>query len=135
MMCSRSFGSPVTDLPELVEVVSQFATRVARKARQQQRRAGAVHVFITTSPFRRNDRQHSAERHLPLVRPSADTRVIVARPCARCAAAVPAGLQLRQGRRDAGGPAAAGQMQARTGPVRPDRADTPDAAAPGAVAA
>jgi DNA polymerase V len=38
MMCSRSFGSPVTELPGLVEVVSQFASRVAEKARQQQPR-------------------------------------------------------------------------------------------------
>jgi DNA polymerase V len=29
MMCSRSFGSPVTELAGLIEVVSQFATRVA----------------------------------------------------------------------------------------------------------
>jgi DNA polymerase V len=39
--------------------------------------AGAVHVFITTSPFRKNDRQHSPSVTVPLVRPSADTRVIV----------------------------------------------------------
>jgi DNA polymerase V len=78
MMCSRSFGSPVTDLPGLVEVVSQFASRVAEKARQQAAAAGAVHVFITTSAFRQNDRQHSPSLTVPLVRPSADTRVIVA---------------------------------------------------------
>jgi len=77
MMCSRSFGSPVTELPELVEVVSQFASRVAEKARQQEAAAGAVHVFVTTSPFRKNDRQHSPSLTVPLVRPSADTRVIV----------------------------------------------------------
>ena len=78
MMCSRSFGSPVTELAGLVEVASQFATRVAEKARQQQAAAGAVHVFFSTSPFRNNDRQHSPSATVPLVRPSADTRVIVA---------------------------------------------------------
>jgi DNA polymerase V len=77
MMCSRSFGSPVTELPELIEVVSQFASRVAEKARQQAAAAGAVHVFVTTSPFRKNDRQHSPSLTVPLVRPSADTRVIL----------------------------------------------------------
>jgi DNA polymerase V len=77
MMCSRSFGSPVTELAGLVEVVSQFATRVAEKARQQQAAASAVHVFVTTSPFRKNDRQHSPSATIPLVRPSADTRVII----------------------------------------------------------
>jgi DNA polymerase V len=77
MMCSRSFGLPVTELPGLVELVSQFASRVAEKARQQEAAAGAVHVFISTSPFRRNDRQHCPSVTVPLVRPSADTRTII----------------------------------------------------------
>ncbi len=78
IMCSRSFGSAVTELPALVEVVSQFATRVCEKARQQAAVAGSVHVFITTSPYRQNDRQHSPSATVPLVRPSADTRVVIA---------------------------------------------------------
>ena len=77
IMCSRSFGTPVTELAGLVEVVSQFATRVAEKARQQAAAARAVHVFIATSPFRQNDRQHSPSVTVPLVRPTADTRVII----------------------------------------------------------
>jgi DNA polymerase V len=77
IMCSRSFGEPVTALPDLLEVASQFASRVAEKLRQQQGAAGAVHVFITTSPFRRHDRQHSPSLTTRLVRPSADTRVLV----------------------------------------------------------
>lgn len=77
MMCSRSFGAPVTELPGLIELVSQFASRVAEKARQQGAAAGAVQVFFTTSPFRTNDRQHSPSVTVPLARPSADTRVIV----------------------------------------------------------
>jgi DNA polymerase V len=77
VMCSRSFGSPVTDLADLVEVVSQFASRVAEKARHQQSVSGSVHVFITTSPFRRSDRQHSASMTVPLIRPTADTRVLI----------------------------------------------------------
>ena len=77
IMCSRSFGAPVTELSGLVEVVSQFASRVAEKVRHQQSVAGAVHVFITTSPFRRNDRQHSPSVTMPLVRPTADTRLLI----------------------------------------------------------
>ena len=78
IMCSRSFGAPITDLSSLVEVVSQFASRVAEKLRHQQSVAGAVHVFITTSPFRRHDRQHSPSVTMPLVRPTADTRQLIA---------------------------------------------------------
>jgi DNA polymerase V len=77
IMCSRSFGAPVTELPSLVEVVSQFASRVAEKLRHQESVAGAVHVFIATSPFRKNDRQHSPSVTMPLVRPTADTRVLI----------------------------------------------------------
>ena len=36
-----------------------------------------MHVFIATSAFRKNDSQHSPGVTLPLVRPSADTRVII----------------------------------------------------------
>jgi len=69
--------TPVTDGPGLIEVVSQFASKVAEKARKQQACAGAVHVFITTSQFRKNDKQHSPGVTVPLGRPSADMRVII----------------------------------------------------------
>lgn len=77
IMCSRSFGAPVTDLPTLIEVVSQFATQVARKLREQRSRAGSVQVFITTSPYRRQDRQHAPSATLPLSPPSSDTRELI----------------------------------------------------------
>ena len=77
IMCSRSFGEPVTELPALVEVVSQFASRVAEKLRAQQSNAGAVHVFITTSAFRKDDAQHSPSVTVPLIRPSSDTRLLI----------------------------------------------------------
>ncbi|HUG21571.1 DUF4113 domain-containing protein, partial [Piscinibacter sp.] len=34
--------------------------------------------FITTSPFRKHDRQHSPSVTAPLVRPTADTRLLIA---------------------------------------------------------
>ena len=77
IMCSRSFGAPAADLAGLMEVVSQFASRVAEKVRRQQSVAGSVHVFITTSPFRKSDRQHSASMTVPLIRPTADTRLLI----------------------------------------------------------
>lgn len=78
ILCSRSFGAAVTELPALTEIVSQFASRVAEKARHQRSVADAVQVFIRTSPFRKNDRQHSPSATLPLTRPTADTRVLIA---------------------------------------------------------
>ncbi|MBW8833516.1 MAG: Y-family DNA polymerase, partial [Burkholderiales bacterium] len=40
IMCSRSFGSAVTDVPSLTEAVSRFASRAAEKLRQQHSVAG-----------------------------------------------------------------------------------------------
>ena len=77
IMCSRSFGNPVTELPDLIEVTSGFASRVAQRLREQHSVANAVHVFITTSPYRKHDRQHSPTATLPLPRATADTRVLV----------------------------------------------------------
>jgi DNA polymerase V len=78
VLCSRSFATPVTQRQALVDVVSQFASRVAEKTRAQQSVAGAVHVFISTSPFRLHDRQYSPSATLPLMRPTADTRTLIA---------------------------------------------------------
>jgi DNA polymerase V len=78
IMCSRSFGEPVTDLASLTEVISLFVARVAEKLRGQYSDAAAVHVFIKTSPFRARDRQHSPSATLPLVRPTSDTRALIA---------------------------------------------------------
>ncbi len=77
IMCSRSFGAPVTELPDLIEVVSQFTSQVARRLRDQDSVAGAVHVFMSTSPYRKGDRQHAPSTTLPLPQPSADTRVLI----------------------------------------------------------
>lgn len=77
IMCSRSFGEPIQDLPTLIEVVSQFTTQVARKLREQSGLAGSVHVFLATSPYRRHDRQHAPSATFPLARPASDTRVLI----------------------------------------------------------
>ncbi|WP_088281035.1 Y-family DNA polymerase [Ideonella sp. A 288] len=77
IMCSRSFGAPATDLESLTDLVSQFTARVAEKLRHQHATAGAVHVFIGTSPFRQNDRQHSPGVTQPMRRPTDDTRALI----------------------------------------------------------
>jgi DNA polymerase V len=77
-MCSRSFGEPVTSLDSLIESVSGFASRVAHKLRSQRSVAGAVQVFLSTSPFRQQDRQHSPSATLRLKPPTADTRLLAA---------------------------------------------------------
>jgi DNA polymerase V len=51
-----------------------------RSLRLQGSVAGAIQVFIRTSPFRENDRQHSPSLTVP-VRPTADSRRLVAAAC------------------------------------------------------
>ena len=75
--CTRSFGHPVTELTQLNEAVTEFASRAAEKVRKQHSLAMQVMVFIRTSPFR-SDPQYSRSMVVPLRRPSADTGAIVA---------------------------------------------------------
>lgn len=74
--CTRSFGHPVTELTDLAQAITEFASRAAEKVRRQHSLASQVMVFIRTSPFRQ-DAQYSKSMVMPLVRPSADTGVIV----------------------------------------------------------
>ena len=77
ILVSRSFGHAITHAAGIVEAVSEFASRAAEKLRHQQSHAGTVGIFFTTSPFRPDDRQHSVNVTTPLVRPTADTRLLV----------------------------------------------------------
>ena len=77
ILVSRSFGIPIMQVDGILEAVSEFASRAAERLRQQGSVAGAIGIFFTTSPFRTNDRQHSVNVTVPLVRPTADTAVLM----------------------------------------------------------
>ena len=74
--CTRSFGHPITTLPPLIEAVSEFATRAAEKLRAGDLRAGALHVFVHTSPFRPGRRFYETAV-VQLQPPSSDTKALV----------------------------------------------------------
>lgn len=74
--CTRSFGYAVTDLEPLVQAVSEFATRACEKLRAGGLRAGAVNVFIHTSPFRPGKRFYR-NAMVQLHPSSSDTKLIV----------------------------------------------------------
>lgn len=74
--CTRSFGHAVTELSDLTQAVTEFASRASEKARKQQSLASEVMVFIRTSPFRK-DPQYSRSIVVPLRRPTSDTGAIV----------------------------------------------------------
>jgi DNA polymerase V len=77
ILVSRSFGTPITDVDGIVEAVSEFTSRAAERLRQQDSVAGSVGVFFMTSAFRQNDPQHAVNVTVPLLRPTADTRLLV----------------------------------------------------------
>jgi DNA polymerase V len=70
--CTRSFGQAITELPPLVEAVSEFASRAAEKLRKQGSLASQLLVFAHTSPFRPGPRFNKSVV-VPLRRPTADT--------------------------------------------------------------
>lgn len=74
--CTRSFGHPVTELSDLSEAVTHFASRAAEKLRKQGSTAHQVMCFVRTSPFRQ-DPQYSRSISVPLRRPTADTSALV----------------------------------------------------------
>jgi len=78
IMVSRSFGHAVTRGFDLATAVTEFTSRAAEKLRTQEGAAGAIVVFIRTSPFRADDLQYSGSTTVPLVRPTADSAELVA---------------------------------------------------------
>jgi DNA polymerase V len=74
--CTRSFGHPVTELSDLNEAVTHFASRAAEKLRKQRSTAHQVMCFVRTSPFRK-DLQYSRSVCMPLRRPTSDTGALV----------------------------------------------------------
>ena len=74
--CTRSFGHPVSELPDLIEAISEFASRAAEKLRRQSGLAGQILVFAHTSPFR-SGAKFAKSIVVPLLRPTADSRSLV----------------------------------------------------------
>ena len=74
--CTRSFGHAVTELSDLTEAVTTFASRAAEKLRKQHSTAHQVMCFVRTSPFRKEP-QYSKSICVPLRRCTADTGAIV----------------------------------------------------------
>ena len=73
---TRSFGQQITELVDLTEAVTEFASRAAVKLRKQASLANQLMCFIRTSPFR-DDPQYSRAITIPLRRPTSDTGALV----------------------------------------------------------
>ncbi len=76
ILCSRSFSTRVTTQDALSEAVIGYTARAAEKLRAQQSVAGAMAVFIRTSPFRDEGERHHGGVTVPLLPSSDDTLVL-----------------------------------------------------------
>jgi len=76
IICSRSFGTLTSRLPDLEQAVIAYATRAAEKLRQQHSLAGGIQVSIRTNPHKERDSQYQQAMLMPLPEPTADTRLL-----------------------------------------------------------
>ncbi len=74
---SRSFSEPVTTAVELRQAVATYLCRAAEKLRRQRQRAGALTVFVRSSPFN-GTRFYANAATVPLPVASNDTAVLLA---------------------------------------------------------
>ncbi len=74
IICSRSFGTLTSLLPDLEQAVIAYATRAAEKLRQQRSLASGIQVYIRTNPHRESDPQYQQAMQMPLPEPTDDTR-------------------------------------------------------------
>ena len=75
---SKSMGGVVTDLGTLQEAVIAHASTAGTKLRRQASTAGAIQVFIGTSPFRKGTPQYSNSVTIRFIRPTESTEELVA---------------------------------------------------------
>ena len=75
ILCSKSFGSPVTDLDSMLSAVSHRATRATEKLRKENRECGYLATFMSTSRYRSSE-HYANQRGIALPYPTADTREI-----------------------------------------------------------
>lgn len=76
IICSRSFGTLTSLLPDLEQAVVAYASRAAEKLRQQQSLAGGIQIYIRTNPHRERDPQYQQAVLMPLPDPTDDTRLL-----------------------------------------------------------
>ena len=75
IICSRSFGTLTSLLPDLEQAVVAYTTRAAEKLRQQHSMASGIQIYIRTNPHKKNAAQYQQATLVPLPEPTDDTRL------------------------------------------------------------
>ena len=77
IISSRSFGSRVTRLDDLLEAISFHATRAAEKLRKQHSVCSALQVLLKTGKYNPSESRFSASTIVQLPAPTSDTRRLI----------------------------------------------------------
>lgn len=77
IICSRAFGERIYERTELAEAVASYVSRAAEKLRGQASLAGALTVFVRTSPFNPKEPQYQKTLTVPLPDATDDTLELV----------------------------------------------------------
>ena len=78
IVASRSFGQPVTQIHEMREAISTYASRSSEKMRRQELATANIIVFVETNPFKKQDKQYRASQGVQLPIATSDTGKIAA---------------------------------------------------------
>jgi len=76
IICSRSFGTLVSNLPELEQAAIAYTTRAAEKLRHQHSIATGIQIYIRTNPHKIKDPQYQQSMTVPLHEPTDDTHIL-----------------------------------------------------------
>ena len=76
---SRSFSRPIEKIEELKESIVNYASRAAKKIREEDLIAQSMSVFVLTNHFNKKEKQYSNSIKLQLDYPTSDSKLIVKR--------------------------------------------------------
>ena len=77
IIVSRSFGTMITGLDDLIESIAYFTSRAAEKLRQDGSVAASISVYIYTNPFKEDAPQYTGSTIVQLNQPSDDTMELI----------------------------------------------------------
>ncbi|WFL66360.1 translesion error-prone DNA polymerase V subunit UmuC [Pantoea sp. X85] len=77
IVCSRSFGSRITEYEDMRQAVCSYAERAAEKLRRERQYCGQVAVFVRTSPHAEGEVFYGNQAMGRLLTPTNDTREII----------------------------------------------------------
>jgi len=77
IMCSRSFGSRISDYSQMRQAICAYAERAAEKLRKEKQYCRQVGVFIRTSPHASGETFYGNQSTGQLLTPTQDTRDII----------------------------------------------------------